>query len=304
MGFHTSSGTLSVRNTKLARANLAELPKIHPGVLSREIAPGIVETDYGVTKTLQVAGQTWYELPDKDPAAQWYRMPDTRGDYDPLFAGAPKFPDAEKSRGFVVYQTPDTMVASSSGFPDHKNVLEPGKPMKVSLCPGETRSAVVGVYPIVDYPAYEVKFTTFTDAAGNRIAPENLRADYLETVCYRANEFQQYLKDAKSDQEVRSHGSGRRGSHPILDILHCPQRHARGSLQGQGQAALGRRRVRHARLAATGVSFRTGRNARPLELGTTTTCRTRTSMLTSSRCRTGERTQSSTARLQAPHSRG
>ncbi len=194
MGFHTSSGALSVRNIKLSRANLADLPKVLPGVVSREVGPGIIETDYGVTKTLQVAGQSWYELPDHDAASKWYRMPDTRGDYDPLFANNPAFTEAEKSRGFVVYQQPDTMVASTSGVPDRKHILDAGKPVRVSLCPGETRSAVVGVYPIKSLPACEVKFSTFTDAAGNKIAPENIRADVLESLYNRANEFQQYVK--------------------------------------------------------------------------------------------------------------
>ena len=195
LGFHTSMGTLSVRRVRLIQVDSPRpAPDRVPGVVIKALAPGMVETDYGVARTLKVGEELWFELPGVDPAAEWYNLPDADGVFDRAFVRGSDWTDAEKARGFVVYQHPATMIAPSRHIPRRGQVLDGDRPVAMSLCAGETRSAVAIVHPLRDLPSVGIRFGELTGAAGAVIQPENLRADRVETMVYRANTYRQYVR--------------------------------------------------------------------------------------------------------------
>lgn len=193
LGFHTSRGTLCVRRVSLTRVDEPRpQPGRVPGVVMKTLAPGIVETDYGVTRTLKVGDELWYELPDSDPAADWYDMPDPDGVFDRAFLPTCDWTAAEQDQGFVLYQQADTMVARIGHRPRRDQILEAGSPITIRLCPGETRAAAVIVHALRDLPEVSLASGELTSASGHVIAAGNLRADYVEPMYYRANSYRQY----------------------------------------------------------------------------------------------------------------
>ncbi len=196
LGFHTSMGTFCVRNVRLIHVDSPRPdPQRVPGVVMRTVAPGIVETDYGVTRTLKVGTELWYKLPDVDPAAQWYNLPDPDGQFDPAFVHTPDWTAAERARGFVVFQHAQAKVAPVHHVPEREQILDGNRPIRLALCPGETRSAVAIVHPLRALSGVSFRFTGLTRTSGmGTIPPGNLRADHVETMFYRANSYRQYAQ--------------------------------------------------------------------------------------------------------------
>ena len=196
LGFHTSMGTLDVRNVKLVQVDSPRsAPNRVTGVVVRTVAPGVVETDYGVTRTLKVGNELWYKLPPTDPADQWYKLPNPDGEIDPAFVQTPDWSAAERARGFVVYQHAQTKVAPAHHMPGREQIIDDNRPVKLALCPGETRSAGVIVHALRMLPAASFRFTELAGTAGkSAIPPGSLRADHVETMFYRANTYRQYAE--------------------------------------------------------------------------------------------------------------
>jgi hypothetical protein len=195
LGFHTSQGTLSVRNVKLVQV---DSPRQEPGrvegVVIKNIAPGIVETDYGVAKTLKVGAELWHKLTNGDPAAQWYKLPNPDGEFDPAFVDPPDWTAGEQARGFVVYQHTEAMIAPVGHTPSRDQILEGNRPIKLALTPGETRSAVAVVYPLSDLPEVSIRCGDLASTSGDTITAGNLRVDHVQTMFYRANTYRQYVE--------------------------------------------------------------------------------------------------------------
>ena len=194
-GFHTSKGVMAVRNVRLVKVDTPRpAPDRVEGVVIKNIAPGITETDYGVAKTLEVGQELWFKLPDHDLAAEWYKLPDPDGLFDPVFVDKPDWTDNEKAQGFVVYQQTDTMIANPHKRPQRDQILDGNRPVKLALCPGETRSAVAVVHPLRDLPSVSIRLSDLTGSSGGVIPADSLRADYVETMFYRANTYRQYAE--------------------------------------------------------------------------------------------------------------
>ena len=196
LGFHTSMGTLSVRNVKLVQVDSPRPePERVPGVVMRTVAAGIVETDYGVTRTLKVGKELWYKLPEADAAAEWYKLPDPDGQLDAAFVDTPDWTAAEQARGFVVYQHPEAKIAPAHHVPAREQILDGNQPVKLALCPGETRSAVAIVHALKALTGVSFRFSDLTSTSGLSVIPAgSLRADHVETMFYRANTYRQYAE--------------------------------------------------------------------------------------------------------------
>ncbi len=165
LGFHTCTGTLCVRN---ARLFVVDAPT------KTTLSPGVEETLLGPVRTLKVDDGEWTCLPDSNVAET-----------------VPEFTDSEQKRGFVLSQRPDSMVAPVGAKPRRTDILG-DKPVKASLCPCETRSAVMAVYPLDDLRSVSINFGDLKGEKGAVIPGKNLRADVLENMTYRANWFRQY----------------------------------------------------------------------------------------------------------------
>ena len=195
LGFHTSQGTLSVRNVRLIQVDSPRPAEGRiPGIVTTTVAPGIVETDYGVTRTLKVGEELWFELADGDAAAQWYRMPDPDGAVDSQFVRRPDWTDAEEAQGFVVYQDAERMIAPPRDVPRREQIVEGDRAVMTSLCPGETRAAGAVIHPLRDLKSVSIHFSDLRSSGGDVLGSECLRADHVETMFYRANNFRQYSR--------------------------------------------------------------------------------------------------------------
>ena len=172
-GFQDSSGTFCVRNVRLRVADKARKETPAPDVVE-----DFYSTDSATAGRLTVAGRVWYDVSDADPG----------------ISQSPAFTDADRLRGFVVYQRPNTKIAPAQTRPDRSALLDSGKPIRISQCPGETRSAVAVVYPMRPLPAVEIAFEPLVDEHGQVVAPDCLRADYVKPVAYRANWYDQYAR--------------------------------------------------------------------------------------------------------------